>query len=457
MRGLVLVCAALALRNQLFNVEPYIGSASLNTVKLVYSLGSTIVSVQVGEEGAQVDYTQNQTTKIGTSYFGSLSMPLTSADLKWTLEDFGGQTSTCVTKLQPGVQITSPTATDPCEATGCYASFQEDGWCDALCLNPACGYDGTDCERADILGILGCDPNNIANGVCNAECSGPLTFYDGGDCTNPCLRTGCPRASLGNGICDQACNNQQCSFDRGDCMAGCSPGCSATQIGDGVCDQACYSAACDYDAGDCATQVQACPGTNQLVDLNCQPYTCLSLGCTDSMRTNKICDQQCNNPICGYDNGACIKRHLCSNHGCDPDDDIKDETCDMECFYEECAYDLGDCDSQVCWSGCLVQFLGNGVCDEQCNVPNCRFDGGDCHSNLCAESCFPEWLGDQICDSACNHAHCQYDQGDCSSSSPSITPDNGIATIGGVTYQAHTECIRSAATLLVVIAALAFL
>jgi len=447
MRGLLLLGTVLALRNQLFSVEPYIGSAGLEKVKLVYSLGSTILSVQVGEENALVDYTRNQTTKIGDLYYGSLEMSLKSTYLKWTLKDFGGQTSTCTTKLLPGVQITDPHEGSSCQATGCYASFQEDGWCDALCLNSACGYDGTDCENADVFGILECDPNNIANGVCNPECAGPLTFYDGGDCLNPCLKTGCPRSSLGNGICDQTCNNPECFFDRGDCATGCSVGCSAVQLGDGVCDLACNSAACDYDSGDCSAQVQPCAGQNQLLDLYCQPYTCVSLGCTAAMLANDICDQPCNNPICGYDNGECIKRHLCKNHGCDPDEDIKDEICDMECFYEECAYDQGDCDAKMCWSGCLVQFLGNGVCDEQCNVPQCRFDNGDCHSDLCAENCFPQWLGDHICDFACNYAHCQYDHGDCSSSAPLTKVASGTATIAGVEYQAQTECVRSVALL----------
>ena len=449
MRLEVILCTVIAVRNQLFAVEPYIASVGPTSVKLVYSLGSTIIKVEAGQGEDQVNYSQNQTTKIGSSYYGFVSMSLSADYLNWTLEDFGGQTSTCTTLFQPKTPTTTPTDVDACAATGCFPSFQEDGWCDSLCLNTACGFDGTDCEDADVFEVLECDPKLIGNGICNKECAGPLTFYDGGDCMNPCLRTGCPRLSLGNGICDQACNNEACSYDRGDCASGCSPGCGFAQVGNGVCDEVCNTSACDYDSGDCSETGLSCPIGSHRVGSSCEPYDCISLGCTGAMLNNYVCDLECDNPYCNYDGGHCIDEHLCLNHGCSREDDIDDGHCDMECFYDECAYDLSDCRSEVCWTGCLKQFVGNGICDEACNVPQCNFDGGDCKSSLCAESCFTEWLGDGVCDPDCNYANCQYDNGDCSGSVPGASSSPGSVTIGSVVYQVTTQCIRSTGILLV--------
>lgn len=86
----------------------------------------------------------------------------------------------------------------------------------------------------------------------------------------------------------------------------CAPGCSDSWIGDGYCDRACNVSECNWDFPDCVNGSNANPSgfsgydsSTQTVNVYCTKY------CPDTWLADKICDQRCKIPECGWDFGDC--------------------------------------------------------------------------------------------------------------------------------------------------------
>eukprot|EP01033_Poteriospumella_lacustris_P007717 gene7719-5547_t len=86
----------------------------------------------------------------------------------------------------------------------------------------------------------------------------------------------------------------------------CAPGCSDSWIGDGYCDRACNVSECNWDYPDCVNGSNANPSgfngydsSTQTVNVYCTKY------CPDTWLADKICDQRCKIPECGWDFGDC--------------------------------------------------------------------------------------------------------------------------------------------------------
>lgn len=136
----------------------------------------------------------------------------------------------------------------------CPDYWRGDGYCDAVCNNAECGYDG---------------------GQDTGDCAVTDLFAN-----NPCILAGCPSTALmGNGVCDANCNVTACYNDGGDCLTftavDCSPGCPISWIGDGICDTACQTPECSDDAGDCTTSGIAAPSAVALYS-SCAHASCPS-------------------------------------------------------------------------------------------------------------------------------------------------------------------------------------
>ncbi|CAG9322003.1 unnamed protein product [Blepharisma stoltei] len=197
--------------------------------------------------------------------------------------------------------------------------------------------------------------------------------------------------------------------------------CSPSDLGNGACNQNCNNPTCGYDYGDCG-----------YCSSDCKRY----LGFQDDLGI--ACSNSCDNENCYYGLGICKD---CSA-GCSREI-LGDGICDKSCNVFSCNYDFGDCNNNQCTSGCELWMIGdnncnkecdnlacnwdggecdcsqgchsymksNGVCDEVCDNSDCDYDGGDCQE--CAPGCLMSMLGDETCNSACNVNDCHYDNYDC--------------------------------------------
>merc|ERR1719162_697248 len=97
-------------------------------------------------------------------------------------------------------------------ADGCPAYYVNDGYCDDVCNNAECGFDGADC----------------------AEEATPTPAPDGGQL----CAAGCYSGWLGDGVCDDECYNAECIWDFADCEEA-----TPTPAPDGgqLCAAGCYS------------------------------------------------------------------------------------------------------------------------------------------------------------------------------------------------------------------------
>jgi len=98
--------------------------------------------------------------------------------------------------------------------------------------------------------------------------------------------------------------------------------------------------------------------------------------------------------------------------------------CDYQCNNTRCDFDEGDCEE--CASGCFIRWIGDKICDQACNNEDCQYDLGDCLE--CSPGCYYGWLGNGICDPLCMSSECNYDYRDCDtddlcvSKTPNQTP-----------------------------------
>ncbi|XP_034019072.1 N-acetylglucosamine-1-phosphotransferase subunits alpha/beta [Thalassophryne amazonica] len=101
-------------------------------------------------------------------------------------------------------------------AEGCPGSWIKDGYCDKVCNNSACDWDGGDC-----LGAAGNSRFPAGAGAGGAGLpGGPVWQFPGAvgglGGTTYCNQ-GCANSWLADKFCDQACNVLSCGFDVGDC------------------------------------------------------------------------------------------------------------------------------------------------------------------------------------------------------------------------------------------------
>jgi len=386
---ILLLVSTISAENKVFESEPYIVGASDSKVKVKYSVAKHILQIKLGTDDLELltQYYLDVEAYYSVSIFGL------GQSLKWLVTDYAGRESTCETHLERVEQ--EDEEFDICEATGCFSSFIDDGWCDSLCVNPSCSFDGKDCEDNDFPEVVNCNPTKIGNGVCDLECYNFAGFYDGGDCHTPCARTGCNTKLLGDSLCNYECFSETCKWDFGDCE-NCSEGCEREMLGDSKCDESCNNEACSWDFGDCFRTL------NSNATINYK--RCNEKGCNTNNIGDKVCDSSCNIYECNYDGGDCVNSDICFE--------------ELECQNK----------------------LGNRRCDTLCNVEDCSWDLGDCYAGQSSNypqssECLENWINDGICDFSCSE-----DSEDCSRS-PEYK--GGVLYYSGNEYILKTECTRS--------------
>ena len=173
----------------------------------------------------------------------------------------------------------------------------------------------------------------------------------------------------------------------GDCGY-CSPGCTYELISNEICDSECYNKNCGYDNMFCGKVCSENCTKSLLLDPVCQPE-CANIDCFQ-YNNNASCFIQCSQDCYFFMQG--------------------DGICNLECNNLECLFDLDDCS---CSEGCYDLILAEDECrsSDPCNTKSCNFKNGKC--GFCSPGCFLPMLGDNICDLECNTESCEYDQGDC--------------------------------------------
>eukprot|EP00727_Mastigamoeba_balamuthi_P004820 m51a1_g14336 putative transmembrane protease serine 11g-like (1957) ;mRNA; r:141011-151085 len=352
---------------------------------------------------------------------------------------------------------------------GCPTANIGNGYCNMLCYNEACQWDGGDCNKTKCS--AGCTVEMLANNVCDAQCASSACGYDNSACHGLCA-SNCLTSMINDTHCDAACMTSACSYDGGDCAAQmCAPKCNPKWLGDGYCDADCYTAECNYDKGDCVRYNTSCAlfcPSFYVKDGRCDPacnvkecnfdggdcdkyaqcgaplktlgdgkcnrlyntseclydggdclFACAPL-CNAALLGNTKCDPQCYTEACKWDNGKCAK--LVGNDTCAVGclkSMINNYKCDEACYNSACNWDGYDCDSSTCnHLNCLKSHINDGVCQPDCVHGSCQFDGGDCFDTApekqCAPGCYPEWhLNNGQCDPECINAACGYDAADC--------------------------------------------
>ncbi|KAG9510069.1 Neurogenic locus notch-like protein 2 [Fragariocoptes setiger] len=132
------------------------------------------------------------------------------------------------------------------------------------------------------------------------------------------------QAKKSNGKCDQECNSLNCLFDGGDCLSGYSgnpwsrcptPLTCWAAFADNQCDPQCNTPECLFDGADCRRSVKS-NDTSSLLPSSSVPGSVPKLPtvnkCNEHFDSfclrnygNGFCDQECNNPECGWDGLDC--------------------------------------------------------------------------------------------------------------------------------------------------------
>jgi len=325
----------------------------------------------------------------------------TTAVLDWVKDNMEGGNGS-PPPPPPGPTTQGPT-NGPTEAPGnCNAAWIADNYCDDINNTEECEYDGGDCCQEN--------PAEGWDTYCNAcECL---------DAPEPTTV-----GPVNNGTCN------------------------AGWIADNYCDDINNNPECEFDGGDCCQEDPAEGWNNYCEECECldapEPTTEAPMECAiPQWAGDSFCDDENNNPECGFDGGDC-----CDNTG-----DSWDNYCSLcECLempetteppmetteepwyttedpMETTEEPMGDC--------ATPQWFGDNYCDDENNTPECGFDGGDCcdnemegYTNYCnACECLeypepteepgtncaaPHWFGDAFCDDENNTEECGFDGGDC--------------------------------------------
>ena len=179
---------------------------------------------------------------------------------------------------------------------GCSKMWLGDKNCDPICMNEACGYDGGDCASVSTDAptyVCTCPPSWIGNNVCDSECNVKACNYDSGDCAVGAATQAPYSAAPSSVPTSEPSGVPTATY--------CASACLPSWLGDGVCQVQCKNTACNYDNGDCATSSDWC-----------------AISCNPSIRGDGFCDSACNTAACNYDGGDCqstenpVTVHFCS-------------------------------------------------------------------------------------------------------------------------------------------------
>jgi hypothetical protein len=171
----------------------------------------------------------------------------------------------------------------------------------------------------------------------------------------------------------------------------CAANCQTNWLGDGTCQNACNKAACDYDNGDCSGNNQASVTTYRLNTSWNEPQCSVSPESGDYTAGSTVTltalpgagwkfDQW---TIYSYRDGAVNGSVTATTNPL---------TITMNCQKLAHAYFERGSSSPTpthtpatkpssggtCFTGCPLDWLGDGECDSACNIMACNYDDGDC-------------------------------------------------------------------------------
>ncbi|CAN0581540.1 unnamed protein product, partial [Laminaria digitata] len=165
---------------------------------------------------------------------------------------------------------------------------------------------------------------DIGNGLCDTANNNPSCGYDGGDCC-PCTCADGPVHSCNSS--DLNCIFPECGDDERVATSE-DPTCIKSWLSDGECDDENNNPSCDYDGGDCCGCT--CGGDDipggvcGSFGFDCRDPVCFDSAavaefpdCTGGWLNigDGICQEETNNPSCGYDGGDCCSCS-CSGNTC---------------------------------------------------------------------------------------------------------------------------------------------
>jgi len=288
--------------------------------------------------------------------------------------------------------------------------------CDSGAYNTVlCGFDGGDCvvdvDERQCSGIKSVNIAELDDGKCNAVNNNQACGWDGTDCLEFNAKYPACGAKynstvdperVGDGKCDNfgGYNSLACGNDGSDCSnfnlqyPECE-GHSPDVIGDGKCDPEFNNVECGFDGYDCDPNY-----------LDCSIVTTATISSALA-----LCDDlRSRYPKCALEEKNAY-RH-------------RNFDCDSEFNSTECGFDGGDCGVVSNYPNCNVTYpgwIGDGRCDGgSYNTIVCGSDGGDCdefnaeYPNSICNVEDPYRIGDGRCDGgAYNTTVCGSDWGDC--------------------------------------------
>ena len=237
-----------------------------------------------------------------------------------------------------------------CVLDGCNPEHLANGVCDSDCNTHNCGWDAGDCGYCS----NGCTTELLTNDVCDPVCDSFTCMYDNdacGWCAHDCFL-----ADLNADTCGAACNITECyGYGNNLCSTQCSPGCWWGNLTLGYCLNECNTASCNYDADYCLCSPGCTPDILQettcweendpcaTADCHFKNGACgiCALYCTYEMLGNGVCDPECNNQDCNYDDMDCSCAPGCSSVYSSTTGWAWDSSSNQNCLVPACEYNYG--------------------------------------------------------------------------------------------------------------------
>ena len=277
------------------------------------------------------------------------------------------------------------------KSSDCYSSCDcgevqlTNGICDPECDKIGCGFDLGDCGYCD----SGCFLEDLESGICKVECSGFFCRkYVSNECLNTLCAPKCPIKNLGSTLCQRMCYNSECLYDKGDCD--CSEGCFDTS-GDCLTTQN-FTDPCDTES--CAYKDRKCG-------------FCAS-GCFEEELGDGICQPECNNKYCNYDNGDCGCAPGCSFYYNASISNYtqtgSSENCSRNCLVLECRFGIDFCTNETLIKSAVLNSLILNSKQlwyfiDYCEYLNCAIE---------ETMVYVDWTDSCSESSNCNNQYCYY-------------------------------------------------